>query len=246
MNVSGVPLCARFSIATNRLNYCGPADADRVLGRAIRTGEDLAAAATLLRQFEALEPYLAAIAAKHGREPFDREVVEAYWIGNRLLDAFTREDFRGILRVLRTRGLPGPVAARISAHLPERPIPHHTFHVTFVGVGAVSGKVATTLEAMERCRPSLARVVRMGPDALEVETNSLRVGDRRLSLGPPERSTLPFDPSFLPDVAEGRWVACHWRWPAVVLELDQVARLETYTARSLEAASEGLAFLGVL
>src|SRR3972149_5287793 len=89
---SGVALAARFSLPTNRLRYCGPDDAQAPFVRAITEGKDLNAAREALLRFEAPAPSLAAIAAKHGKDPLDHDVVEAYWIGNRLLDDFTRDD----------------------------------------------------------------------------------------------------------------------------------------------------------
>ena len=244
--MNGIQLCARFSLATNRLNYCGPAGADRGLLETILTGEGAEASARALRKFEALEPYLEAIAAKHGRDAFDHDVVEAYWIGNELLEDFTREDFRGILDVLQHRGLPRAIVARLGAHLPERPLPHHAFHVTYVGVGAVTGKVETTLDNMEMCRPSWGRVLSVDEGTLAVEKPSLAVDGGHLQLGDPHRAAYDFDPRFLPGVGPGDWVAFHWGWPAVVLEPAQMARLREYTARSLEASNAALVLLGVL
>ena len=76
--MDGVQLGARFSIATNRLQYCGPADAEPLLYQAIASGERLDAARRSLMRFEALMPYLEAIGAKHGKDPFDLAVVEPY------------------------------------------------------------------------------------------------------------------------------------------------------------------------
>lgn len=243
--MKGVQLCARFSIATNRLKYCGPEAADRSLYRSIVEGTDLDASANALLQFEALEPYLSAIARKHGRDPLDYGVVEAYWIGNEFLEDFTREDFRRILDAFRKRGLPRKAAERLEAHLPPHPLPHHAFHVTFVGVGAVSGKVATTLENMEKCRPSWGRVVRIEGGKLEIEKPSLTLDDG-LRIGPPGRATYEGDPRILPGLKAGDVVALHWGWPALVLEPAQVARLEEYTRRALADSNRALGALGLL
>ncbi len=244
--MKGVQLCARFSIATNRLNYCGPADAEPALYRSIVEGEDLEASAKALRKFEALEPYLQAIAEKHELDLFDHDVVEAYWIGNDLLEAFTRDDFRTILDVLQRRGLSRPIAARLAAHLPEHPIPHHAFHVTFVGVGAVTGKVATTLENMEMCRPSWGRVVRVDAKTAVVEKPSLTLDGGKLGLGTAREAAYDFDPRFLPGLEEGDWVALHWGWPTMVLSPTQLARLREYTMSSLDQAALAHASLGIL
>ena len=238
--MQGVQLAARFSIATNRLKYCGPADAEPALFRTIVEGKDLEASRRSLLRFEALEPYLSAIAAKNGRDPLDHDVVEAYWIGNELLDGFTRDDFRGILDTLSRRGLPRTMADALAAHLPERPLPHHVFHVSYVGVGNVTGHVKTTLPNMEACRPAWARVLRAAKGALTVEKPPLEYVSGRLRLGAEAQETMAFDPRVLPGVKKGDHVALHWNWPAVVLTDPQLRNLKEYTERSLAAANDAL------
>ncbi len=241
--MQGVQLAARFSIATNRLKYCGPADAEPALFRTIVEGKDLETSRKALLRFEALEPYLTAIATKHGRDPLDHDVVEAYWIGNDLLDGLTREDFRGILETLTRRGLPRSMADALAAHLPDRPLPHHAFHVSYVGVGNVTGHVKTTLPNMEACRPGWARVLRVSQGKLEIEKPSLEYEGGRLRMGEPTRETVAYDPRVLPAVKKGDHVAMHWNWPAVILTDGQLTNLKEYTERSLAAASDGLAGL---
>lgn len=239
--MQGVQLAARFSIATNRLKYCGPADAEPALFRTIVEGKDLEKSRSSLLKFEALEPYLTAIAAKHGRDPLDHDVVEAYWIGNDLLEDMTQDDFRGILDTLTRRGLPRSMADRMAAHLPERPLPHHVFHVSYVGVGNVTGHVKTTLPNMESCRPAWARVLRVSKADLEIEKPPLEYENGRLQLGAPTRDKVAYDPKVLPGVKKGDHVALHWNWPAVVLTTGQLRNLRDYTDRSLAAASDALA-----
>jgi len=237
---SGVALAARFSLPTNRLRYCGPDDAQAPFVRAITEERDLDAARDALLKFEALEPYLAAIAAKHGRDPLDHDVVEAYWIGNRLLDDFTREDFREVLDALHKRGLPRSVATRLAARLPEHPLPHHAFHVTFVGVGAVTRHVETTLPNMDFCRPSWGRVVRVGGGTASADRAAMRLDGARFGLGPAERIEFDVDTRFLSGLAVGDHVALHWSWPALILSADQLERLKDYTIRAFASASEAV------
>ena len=246
MAMNGVQLCARFSLATNRLRYCGPSDADALLYRTIVDGAEFERSRAALERFEALGPYLRAIAEKHGLEPFDYEVVEAYWIGNKLLDGFTREEFRGILSAFVRRGLPQSVAERLSASLPPHPLPHHAFHVTFVGVGAVSGKVLTTFENMEMCRPSWGRVIEIGDRLVTVERPVMAVDDGRLQVGAPVVERREIDPRVVREVAVGDTLAFHWGWAAMVLEPGQSQRLEEYTGAALETSSAALRGLGIL
>ncbi|HLM70398.1 MAG TPA: DUF6390 family protein [Thermoplasmata archaeon] len=244
--MDGVALCARFSIATNRLQYCGPRDAEPALYRAITENADLERARDALRRFEALNPYLEAIGAKHGLDPFDPRVVEAYWIGNDLLDSFDRKDFGELLEGLVRRGLPRSTATRLTRWLPEHPIPHHVFHVAFVGVGEVTGHVETTLSNMEACRPAWARVTAIEGPTVRLGGPKLSLSDGRLNLDASAERSLPYDPAILPGLTKGDTVAVHWSHPAVSLTSPQARALETYTRRSLDAANEALPQLRAL
>jgi Family of unknown function (DUF6390) len=240
MDAEGVALCARFSIATNRLQFCGPADAAPDLYAAITRGERVEEAGRALARFEALYPYLEAIGAMHGREPFDREVVEAYWLGNRLLDRFGREEFSAILDALVRRGLPSPTARRLTEHLPEGALPHHVFHVAYVGVGEVTGHVETTLRNMEQCRPKLATVVRLRDRTLLLRAPSLTLQDGRLALGADSEFERAYEPEILPQVGVGSAVALHWDHPAIELRPAQADALRRYTDLCVAAANRAL------
>jgi len=242
----GARLCARFSLPTNRMGYCGPDYAVQLLKRAIADATGLPETREALTRFEALMPYLRAIGRKHGLDPFDYRVVEAYWIGNGLLDGFTRPEFQRILDDLTVHGLPRTVAVRLGERLPEDPIPHHTFHVAFVGVGQVTGRVPTTLANIDQCRPSWGEVVAVerGTAAamrprLEIEENVLRWAD-------PERVVFGADPQQLPGLKVGDSVAFHWNAPALILDAGQRRRLEDFTIRSFEAARDALGIQRVL
>jgi len=243
--MDGIPLASRFSIATNRINYCGPSEAAPALYRAIVSGHGDEEARRALEGFEALWPYLEAIGAKHHLDPLDEKVVEAYWIGNELLDDFGREDFRSILTALTRRGLPPSVAERLIAHLPQAPIPHHMFHVAFVGVGAVTGHVPTTLANLESCRPAFATVHARGTEVIHVLRPSLVAKEGRLVWGSIQPEKLRFDPAVLGEVTLGQEVVLHWGWPALVLNPARADALRRFTDRSLAAANESLPDMGV-
>ncbi|HTT72994.1 MAG TPA: DUF6390 family protein [Thermoplasmata archaeon] len=244
--MDGVSLCARFSLATSRLAYCGPKGADATLYRAATRGEGTDAARAALLRFEALAPYLELIAERTGRDPLDAEVVEAYWIGNALLDRFGRPEFVDLLDRLVRRGLPRPLADRLAAHLPRAPIPHHAFHVLFVGVGNVTGHVPTTVANMEACRPSWGQVVDTAPGELTVRGPGLAPRDGRLGLVGERERRLPHDPALVGAVRPGDWVAHHWGLPGLVLSEPRRTALERYTERSIAAANEAFATLGTL
>lgn len=245
--MDGIPLASRFSLATNRLKFCGPEDAEPALYSAIVDGRGSPAARAALERFEALAPYLEAIGRRHGLDPLDERVVEAYWIGNELLDGFGRADFERLLDALTRRGLPASIARRLSASLPRDPIPHHVFHVAFVGVGAVTGHVPTTLPNIEQCRPRWTEVRSVEATRLRLAGPSLEARPGGcLELGDPVEETLSYDPRVLPGLGVGDSVVVHWGWPALRLDPGRRTALEAYTRRSLAAANEALPRLDVL
>jgi hypothetical protein len=246
MVADGVALAARFSLATSRREFCGPTGAAESLFATAVSGARSGESRSALLRFEALAPYLEALGARHGLDPLDARVVEAYWIGNDLLEGFDRSDFERLLDRLTTRGLPRSIARRLREHLPSHPLAHHAFHTSFVGVGAVTGHVPTTLPNLEECRPALARVSAVEERSLVVERPRLEVHDGRLVLGPARSERVPREPELLPEVAPGDAVALHWGLVATVLSPGQARRLAEYSERSWRAANEALPGWGIL
>ena len=242
--MDGASLAARFSLATNRLQYCGPSDAEPVLYDAIVRGRGLAEAREKLLGFEALAPYLELLGRHHGLDPFDERVVEAYWIGHDLLEGFRPAEFAELFEAFRRRGLPRSIARRLEEHLPEDAIPHHAFHVSYVGVGTVTGHVPTTLENIEACRPALREVREVGGGRLQLRGPRAVMGGGSLALGPPVEEERAYDPLVLPEVAPGDYVVGHWGWPALVLSDRQRAALVRSTDRAWASASRAWPGLG--
>ena len=93
LDVPGPIRFARYAYGPNRLGYCGPDAADELLGEAA-SGGDLRRIRTLAEGFEGAWPYLELIARANGiADPLDGRVVEAYWLGNDLLEAVQVADF---------------------------------------------------------------------------------------------------------------------------------------------------------
>jgi hypothetical protein len=86
VSLAGPLLFARYAYPPNALGHCGPEDSRALLEYAAAGVSD-GGPADLARQFAGAWPYLTLIAAAAGRpDALDAEVVEAYWLGNRLLE----------------------------------------------------------------------------------------------------------------------------------------------------------------
>jgi hypothetical protein len=235
--VSGALTFARFAVPPNVLGYCGGSDSDSLLGH-LRAGLDGPELVNLCRAFEGAWPYLMLIARSAGiADPLDRRVVEAYWLGNRLLDGVSPtafgDDLAGRFRP-RTR----PAEWRWLAAKPgDGSRPHHSFHVLEVmpRIGMLrAGQVSAILPAMEQCLIRPARVVRAAPDGIVVAVRPLLILDGQLVLGPAIDQTVAGGGEAL---QPGDDVAVHWSWSCGRLTAGQRRRLEAVTSDALARAN---------
>ena len=129
MQSDGTLLFARYAFMPNRLSYCGGDDNKTLFEYCVANQTD-PGLVNILRQFQAALPYLKLIATNNGiADPFDARVVEAYWIGNRLLDQVNMTQFYDSLN----ERLSSKLSSKTLNHLLSKPPlgarPHHSFHV---------------------------------------------------------------------------------------------------------------------
>lgn len=236
-NKDGIELALRFSYIVNTLRYCGPPEASRQFVEYIKNKDNERQVRDSFSRFEGLQPYLSTIAEKTGKDVLDYDVVEAYWIGNELLNGFDDEDMKGIIRKLTRRGLPNSIGERLINNMPHGFVPHHNFNVFYVGVGQTSGKVPTTVSNMDKCRTGWGEVVYVGKDKLKVSYHPIVNDSGLLSLGDAVEKEVSYLKAMLPDVKKGDTVALHWDFAALVLGKKQAESLKKYTAQILDVVN---------
>jgi hypothetical protein len=247
--VEGELLHAMHALQPNSLGYCGPDENGTILEHLHewRTSERLD---STLTRFEAAYPFVRMIAKANGRKPFDREVTEAYWLGNSLLDnvqasefyEFTHQNLSpGRKRAGRKDGMRREEARTLFKQLGPMAKPHHTFYVLgmYARSSVKSGSEAKLLELMDSCRISWGKVVEVRRSALVVERPSLSLSRDRLSLSLPERKEVHYDPLIpaFADVNKGDWVSVHWNFASEKLRPHQLRNLKKYTALDIEATN---------
>ena len=238
--MKGIELAARFSFITNALRFCGPEEASGQFLNYFQKKDNEKQLEDSIRKFEGLYPYLGTIAEKTGKSPFDYSVVEAYWIGNSLLEKFERKDMEIIIRKLMTRGLMESTGERLIKDMPEGMFPHHNFNVMYVGVGNTSGKVETNLNNMDNCRISIGRVVEVLDDKLLVATKPLKFGNNKYYIGNEEIKTAVYNNITLEGVKKGNIVALHWGYACISLDEKQANSLENYSMRIINIINQSL------
>jgi hypothetical protein len=231
---SGPLRFVRFASPPNRLGHCGPVASGGV-GEYLHAPID-GGLAELAAQFEGAYPYLQLLAgAAHRDDPLDADVVEAYWIGNDLLDRVSVLDFGNSIDA-RFRRRAGSVWSRIAASVPAG-VAHHSYHVLHVTpwTGLMRrGVVDEPLRIVDQCCVSWAHVVEAGGAPL-VRRRPLVWAGSRLRLGEPvvEQVSSPID------VRVGDWVALHWGTVCERLRPDQLGWLRRTTLDQLATFAAG-------
>jgi hypothetical protein len=242
-DVPGPIRFARYAYGPNRLGYCGPDAADELFGEAAEGG-DLRRIRELAQGFEGAWPYLVAIAHANGiGDPLDGRVVEAYWLGNRLLDgvpaagfaASLDDRFGGRLRTAERRWLAtkAPAGAR----------PVHAFHVldVFPRVGLLrGGDVTDVLATIDSCRIRWGSVRERIGDRLLVEAVPLAMEAGHLVLAAPRLELIrgwQDGHGFVDEVAPGDTVSIHWDWACERLDGRRLAALRGWTGHQLAIAN---------
>lgn len=239
--IPGPELFARYALAPNVLGYCGPADPGELAGAAVSA--DRQALRALARQFEGAWPYLELIAGSNQiADPLDRRVVEAYWVGNGLLDRVPPGGLTGQLdeRFRRRAGADWPAVA---AAVALGGVVQHSFHVfaVYPWLGLLrAGGTEAPLEVLDRCRIRSGRVLAVEGGWATVLSRPLCFDGSRLSLGPAraERARLPAAGPGDDGPAAGDTVSLHWDWVCDRLSPSALLRLRACTGRNLRAVNE--------
>jgi hypothetical protein len=196
----------------------------------------------LLRQFTGALPYLKLIAHANGiADPFDPRVVEAYWIGNELLEGVEVRQLYDALLERFGKQLQGRTRDLVLGKAPAGARPHHSFHV--LDVHRRVGELEPTLRTLDDCRVSWGRVTSVEAAELVVERPPLVLRGGKLVLDPPrqERVLRQLDGHGFADSARvGEWVSLHWGWVCEVLDERQRRNLERYTLHHLSIANQTL------
>jgi len=242
--VDGILRCSRYAFGPNRLHYCGP-DANSEIKAYIDNGARDPGLEAMLRGFRTMYPYLNLIAEANGiRDSFDDRVVEAYWIGNRLLN---KKEKRALHSHLENQGIKDKLGGRSFSLLEDKirhgALPHHSFHVLDIWKRTGNTETEHTLESMDSCRISWGKVVAVDGPKITIESEPLLLVQGKLRLGPPARRTIISALESRTDIEQlvtGNLITLHWSVPCEAVTPEQVASLRRFTLRHIALANETL------
>ncbi|MGQ0604514.1 MAG: DUF6390 family protein [Anaerolineales bacterium] len=238
--LDGPQLFARYAFMPNRLTYCG-GDDNTALFDYCQAGVTDPGLLGLLRKFSGAVPYLRLIAQCNViADPFDRRVVEAYWLGNELLEGVEARALHDSLRERFARQMKARDLDLVLGKAPAGAHPHHSFHVLEV---CPRNGWPQALSFMDNCRISWGRVTAVNGATLTAEVKPLKIEGHNLALGLPENRTINRQiegRGFVDTVRPGDWISIHWGWACQVLSPRQVENLEGWTRRHLKIVNQTL------
>lgn len=233
----GPVLFARYAYPPNALGYCGPDDPAGLL-RMGADGRAVDELARLASRFDGAWPYLELIAGCNGiADPLDRRVVEAYWVGNELLDRVPAATLMSWLSEHFWRPAGPMVSPAMTA------VPHHSLHVfaVYPWLGLLrAGAEVPALRVLDRCRIRWGRVAAVRGDMVAVRERPLCFAGSRLGLGPARLGWARGSADgvgFAGPLSPGDMVSLHWDWVCDRLTPGALRWLVACTARNLRAVN---------
>jgi Family of unknown function (DUF6390) len=225
VSAAGAVLFAQFAYPPNELGHCGPPGAAAML-----RGDEVSRLEARARRFEGAWSYLEALAAATGTpDPLDEALVEAYWVGNELLDSVDPLALVAHLEQ-RFRGQSGGTWRAASG----RAVAHHAFQVyevyPWVGLLREGRRPGPAVQVVDDCRIRVGTVREVSEDgSVQVACRRLAWDEPRLDAGPyvTERARWLVDGAGLiaaPSV--GDLVALHWDWVCGVVTPAQADQIE--------------------
>jgi hypothetical protein len=240
--MDGVLRCSRYAFGPNRLHFCGP-DANREIWDYLNDGFTDFGLQKLLRGFETLYPYLDRIArSNHIPDPFDPRVIEAYWIGNSLLDHVDKQTLHQyFIDALRLKDkLPLKTFRVLEERVGYGILPNHNYHVINVPKKMGHQEMDSTPDFMDSCRISWGKVKEVSGPNITIEYEPLLMIQNKLTLGTPiekkiiRRLEADYDIEML---KTNEYISLHWDIPCEVISKETVHRLRLYTREAIRIAN---------
>jgi len=241
--MDGQILFAKYAFAPNQLRFCGP-NSNRTIFEYAATGKKDSGLLPLLEQFEGAFPYLQLIAEENKiRDPFDWRVVEAYWLGNNLLNNIKTRTFYNHLLGRFQKRTKWKNWIGLEKKFLFSPKPNHLFHVLEIYqlVGTIrGGQITTLLDHINNCRISWGKVLEIKKDRLLIKTSEIKFVGNQLQLVLPKEKEINYqirDLNFVKSIKIGDWVSIHWNWACDILTERQLANLQKWTNWNLKFAN---------
>jgi len=230
--MSGLKTAGLYSFPPQRFGLCGMArEKADLLGMLIENKiENLR---KVLKTFQGAFLYYSLIAKENKiKDPFDKRVVRAYWIGNNFLEKVRVAKLREMV----AKDFKKPKLAKI---LPENSIANHSFHVLVAG--PIQKDLILTEGMKDLCKVSWGRVLEILDNKLNIKSLIVEyqplLKEKEWFLGSPIKRKIFYHKKILPKIKIGDFVSFHWDFAIEKLSKKDLENLEKYTKISIRIAN---------
>lgn len=240
--MEGIMRCSRYSFGPNRLHYCGP-DLNSELRDYIKENKTDPGLEIILRKFGTLYPYLCHVAKTNNiKDPFDPKVVEAYWLGNELLESGEKRQLHKFF--VDDLKIKDKFSSKEFEWLENKikmgAVPHHSFHVLNIWKQEGHNDSLDDLNRIGQCLISYGTVEDVKGPEIIISTEPLIYMNGKFSLGTAISKTLFRSLEAEYDIEQikiGEIVSFHWGVPCEVITKKQAEMLKKYTLKNIDFAN---------
>ncbi|MEM4663120.1 MAG: DUF6390 family protein [Candidatus Diapherotrites archaeon] len=196
----------KYAFVPNKLGYCGKSDFSKLCIDFIKNPKDTSIEQIVshLKSFKAMYNYMSLIAKHNSLDVFSPEVIEAYWLGNSLLENVPASAVKELIKKGFTE-IPPEIRNKKAEFIKNGPLIQHSFHVLYVNF--LNPRLKPNIENMNMC------LVKYG-EVLETKANRIKVKSIKLYYALGELKLCekilflenPFNCTLLP----GKLVSTHW------------------------------------
>lgn len=230
-------MAAVFSLPPNELGYCGPEvrPGKTSLISKFLTGRptDVKQIIELLSQFVVATAFYELIAVSNQLSNFfDSKVIEAYWIGNELLNNVPVEATR-IMFHNKFAPINSLLGQNLERRIPQGSHPHHSLHV--LSAGPVNPNLTVSHTFMDNCLVKPGVVVNLTEGKATVTSRTLEKNRGKLLFKKSTTRSIKWNPCLLPHLKVGDRIASHWATACLLISEKQADQLLQFTLSNLEA-----------
>lgn len=234
--MDGLVLEAKYSFMPNRIGGCGIQNHSADILEYGSKGFSDKGLSEILKTFEVAYPYLRFIANENNiTDPFDARVVEAYWLGNSLLDRIDKVKFYRWCFERYSKKVDSKAIKLLVGKVPLGALPHHSFHV--FNSYLRNTNYAPILHYINECLITCGTVKEVSGSNVIVEHQPITFGIHGLNIGKVETKKIRTkigDKGFVKAIKPGDLISFHWSWACDRINDSQAKALDRYTKSQLK------------
>jgi len=222
---------ACYGFPPNGLGYCGHDSFSKVLRNYLVGKASIGTVESELKKFKAQYAYLKFIGRESGLDPFHPKVVEAFWLGNTLLENVSYSSMQKFIKI-NLFPKSSVRAKSLAKNLPKGLFPHHSFNVLYIHF--VTNKVNKSVENFDSCCITAGKVTSISDskaivDRFSIEHSHCFCFGRKVSKVDLVRGGL----RLVKNLKKGDLVAVHWGMVVGKLTTRQYSLLRKYTQKTI-------------